>query len=66
MDEKEELERLRAENAELKAMLEEATSPGAPGIGPAETVFTAEEIKAMPRETVRSRLDEILRSLKRR
>ncbi|MCR5264277.1 MAG: hypothetical protein K6D94_10410 [Clostridiales bacterium] len=66
MDEKEELERLRAENAELKAMLEEATSPGAPGIAPAETVFTAEEIKAMPRETVRSRLDEILRSLKRR
>ena len=47
MDEKEELERLRAENAELKAMLEEATSPGAPGIGPAETVFTEEPEEAV-------------------
>ena len=65
-DETSELERLRAENAELRARLELAGSSGGPGIAPAETEFTIDEIKAMPRETVRSRLDDILRSLKRR
>ena len=65
-DERSEIARLRAENEELRARLEEATSPGPPGVPPAQTYFTEDEIRAMPRETVRSKLDDILRSLRRR